>query len=330
LIKVENAPLWISVYDRPNHFRLCIESLARNKEASNTILYISSDGPVDDLSSEKVSQVRDYIKSIRGFKDVIPFLPEENTRGEIKKKVINEVRSNHSKYILTEDDNVFSPVALNFFNTGLRLYESDQNVIAVSGYIYPGFPAKSCEQIFLRCIACWGIGLWRDKDLSLSYDEVGLSNEVLSNKELFRKVNNALPHAAPMIRAISNGQLTAGDVTRSIFAIKHNKYSVYPSVSLVRNIGHDGSGEHCGLNSTYSTQVIADQPTAFNIEKPTYAAAADEEWLANFFGGKWSKFYGWLIFWDLNAKYFISRLFFRGILKIYGLGYRIRLFLRQY
>lgn len=329
---MESTPIWVTVFDRPKHFRSCIESLAKNQAASETILYISSDGPRDRLSADRVTEVRDYIKSIVGFKKIISFLPAKNTNSEIKIKVYDELRSNHPQYIITEDDNIFSPTALDFFNNALDIYEKTDKVIAISGYMYPGFPAKAYEQIFLQSAASWGIGLWRDKDFGPFFDEMSLSKEVLADRNLFNKINRTLPNMPLMIQAIAEGRLKAGDVSRSIIAIRDNNYTVHPSVSLVRNIGNDGSGEHCGVNHIYATQEIYEEKIIFNLHKPIEVLPSDAKWIFTFFGGKFARIYGDLIAAQFNAKYVVSRIFFAGLLnaydKVYGkvraLRYRIR------
>lgn len=334
---MEKAPIWVTVFDRPKHFRSCIESLAKNQEASDTILYISSDGPKDALSATRVAEVREYLKSIVGFKKIISFLPEVNTNSEVKIKAYDELRTNHARYIHTEDDNVFSPMALNFFNNGLDIYEGNGKIIAISGYIYPGFPTKHYEQIFLQCAAGWGIALWRDKDFGPFFDETSLSKEVLADKNLFKKISRVLPHTPLMIQAIAEGRLKAGDVTRSIIAIRDNKYTVHPSVSLVRNMGSDGSGEHCGVNSIYATQAICENKIVFNLRKPIEVTRFDSKWIATFFGGRFARLYGDLIFLQFNAKYVVSRIFFTRLLQAYdkaygkvgGLRLRIRRFLSR-
>jgi hypothetical protein len=294
-----------------------------NREANETILYISSDGPSDQSSYANVSLVRQYIKSITGFKKIITFLPAENTRGEIKTTAWNEIRSNHSKYIFTEDDNVFSAGALDFFNKALTAYEDNEKIISVSGYMYPGFPAKNLEQIYLPCVSYWGVGLWRDKDLPPSFDEVSFSREILANKCLFGKVNRTLPHLAPMIKSIAEGRLKTSDVTRASFAIRYDKLSIYPSVSLVRNTGNDGSGANCGINDAYSNQAISNHFIEINLDKPTAANINDEKWLSKFLGGRRAELYGWLIFWELNANNVINRSIAKVFLKSYGMLYRL-------
>ena len=63
------APISVSVYNRIAHFKNCIKSLAANDLAKNSVLYIFSDGakPGDEKA---VLKVREYARSIKGFKNV--------------------------------------------------------------------------------------------------------------------------------------------------------------------------------------------------------------------------------------------------------------------
>ena len=45
----------------------------------------------------------------------------------------------------------------------------------------------------------------------------------------------------------------------------NNGLCLYPTKSLVRNIGHDGSGTHCATSSEYTEQALSNEPVI--IEK---------------------------------------------------------------
>jgi len=308
------APIVVSVYDRPNHFKACVESLAKNKGAEKTLLFISSDGPRDAISAEKVRAVRDYIKTIKGFKEVFAFCPEENTSGKIKRSVYERIKSDFPRYIRTEDDNVFSPYALKYFNQGLDLFEDDPRIHAICGYIYPRFPSGGHEQVYLQCLAGWGVAFWRDKDIYPGFDGKAIAKEVLSNKQLFKKVNNCLPHMAPMVKLIVDGKLKAGDVSRCNYIIKNDQICVFPSISLVRNIGNDGTGEHCGVNEIYGKQKIADREIQFDMFKPREPVLDDARWIADFFGGKKAIFRNKLLFAEFNAANRFSKSLIKAFL----------------
>ena len=58
-----NAPVVLFVYNRLDHTKNVIESLAKNVLAENTDLYIFSDAAKTENGIEKVNEVRKYIQS---------------------------------------------------------------------------------------------------------------------------------------------------------------------------------------------------------------------------------------------------------------------------
>ena len=304
---MNNAPVAIPVFDRPNHFRNCIESLKKNLGAEDTTLYISSDGPRCDKSKILVGQVRDYIKTIHGFKNVIVFTPKENTSKQVWFETRQRVINDNDRFIVTEDDNVFSTFFLDFINQGLEIYEDVPRVAAICGYNYPGFPSYKAEAISMKCFAAWGYGTWRDKDLLSDADMQSVALNVFSDRKLFSEINAALPHMALMMQNVSKGNLIAGDVAACSLLFKHDRVCIFPSISLVRNMGCDGSGEHCVINDRYDTQAISDRPIAFGNLQTLQPASEHTKWLKAYFGGKSSELINWQLYWEENADSLIIR-----------------------
>jgi hypothetical protein len=96
------APISLTVYDRLEHLKNCIASLADNPLSKDSILYVFSDGAkIGD--EEKIESVRKYIESITSFKEVIKiFQPNNNYQRNIDMS-INVPLKNHSKLIFIED-----------------------------------------------------------------------------------------------------------------------------------------------------------------------------------------------------------------------------------
>ena len=59
-----------------------------------------------------------------------------------------------------------------------------------------------------------------------------------------------------------------GDQLINIHLVQQNMYCVFPYISKVRNHGHDGTGENCGieLNNIYLNQIIDENATFFYNE----------------------------------------------------------------
>jgi len=64
------SPIVLFVYNRPWHTRQTVEALQKNELAEESELFIFSDGVKNDNDADKVKQVREYIKTISGFKKI--------------------------------------------------------------------------------------------------------------------------------------------------------------------------------------------------------------------------------------------------------------------
>jgi GT2 family glycosyltransferase len=64
------APIVLFVYNRPIHTKKTVQALKVNKLASKSILYIYSDYPKKEEHIKDVKEVREYIHTIKGFKEI--------------------------------------------------------------------------------------------------------------------------------------------------------------------------------------------------------------------------------------------------------------------
>jgi hypothetical protein len=296
------APIIVTVYDRPHHFRACIESLKSNPEAACTELFISSDGPSCDGSRERVEKVRTYIKGITGFRKVTLFASKENTHREVVNQTKDAVWAENERYIFIEDDNIVSPWFLNFINAGLDTFAENQDVLAVCGYNYPGFPFEKSEAVALRCFAAWGYGIWRDRGFIPDNEMAAYASSIFADTKKFARINGRLPHMAPMLHAMAKGNLIAGDVAICARTFCDNKVCIFPSRSLVRNIGHDGTGQYCEMDERYTTQDILSEPIDVSNSISLDPQGRNTRWLHGFVGGRRKEILGWLLFLEVRIR----------------------------
>ena len=158
------APIVLFTYNRPLHTKQTVQALQKNYLASESELYIYSDGPKDKNATEKVREVREYIKSIDGFKKVTIFERDKNlglANNIISgvTKIVNE----YGKIIVLEDDIVTSKYFLKFMNEALEIYMNEKKVWHISGWNYP-LDKDGLGDIFLwRGMNCWGWATWSDR-----------------------------------------------------------------------------------------------------------------------------------------------------------------------
>lgn len=283
------APVLIMTYTRYNHLRQTVDALRKNYLADNTDLFIVSDYQKTDTDKEAVDKVRDYICNIDGFKSITPVLREKNygmADNFFKSK--EEIYERYDRIIYMEDDIVTAPGFLKFINDGLDAYQENQDVYAVCGYLYDIYdqlvPTKN--QIFLNAFCAWGYGTWRDKDINIERGP-DLSRRFLRVPKLFFAMNRTAPHLFSLAIGSAENTLVAEDVDFALNMIEKKKYCVFPFKSLVRNIGHDGSGVHCGkLNSDlYKRQEICEEIIEIEAIKKPFLVEENRKAIYRHLGG---------------------------------------------
>lgn len=256
------APVLITVYNRYEHFKNCINSLQKNDLATDTDLYIAIDAPYRNEDIDLNNKIIEFSRSVDGFKSVNLIVRPENFGSKRNlREAISAVLSEHGRIILSEDDNVFSNTFLEYMNIGLDLYENRSDVFAITGYNQNfKFPDWYKENTYLRIgFAGWGCGLWKKK-----WDEVEWTmdnfNSMFRNKRNMAEIKRSYIRILPQLLKIKRSKVIDGDVFLFLYLLNSNKYMVYPKISRVRNDGNDGSGLHKGISIKLSEQTIYDGP----------------------------------------------------------------------
>jgi Glycosyl transferase family 2 len=256
-ILVSWAPIILFTYDRPGHTRQTLEALSANAGAGESDLFIYSDAPKTDDRSEPVQAVRDYLRSVTGFKSVSVIEREQNL-GLANSVVagVTEALSRSPFVIVMEDDLLTTKNFLAFVNSALSTYKDRRDIFSVTGYNYPiQIPASYHEDAYLSYrSSSWGWGTWQDRWSQVDWS-VGDYSEFLrdpSAQELFRRGGDDL---APMLERQMAGQLDSWSIRFDYAHYKHNATCLHPVVSKVQNIGFDGSGVHCGDSDDYLVEL---------------------------------------------------------------------------
>jgi hypothetical protein len=168
-------------YNRPEHTKRTLEALLQNSLSKDSEITIYSDAPKTDEDSRGVREVRDYLKTVSGFKS-IQIIKQSENQG-LSKSIINGVTRSvreHGKSIVLEDDMLTSPYFLKYMNAALEFYENEKKVMHVAGWGYP-IPDDGLDDGFLwRGMNCWGWATWEDrwaffqKDIPALYRQVPL------------------------------------------------------------------------------------------------------------------------------------------------------------
>jgi len=238
------APIILFVYNRPWHTKQTIESLKQNELASKSQLFIYSDAPKKSAHDLQVNEVRNYLKSIVGFKDVT-IIERERNYGLANSIIqgVTEVVNQYGKVIVLEDDLITSPYFLSFMNNALDLYQNQTNVWHISGWNYYLKTKQKVESFFWRVMNCWGWATWSDRWMHFEKDvESTIANFSKSDIKKFN-VDGAFNFWRQVLDNKS-GKINTWAIFWYATIFKHNGLCLNPMSTHVQNIGGDGSGTH--------------------------------------------------------------------------------------
>jgi GT2 family glycosyltransferase len=248
------SPIALFVYNRPRHTERTLEALRKNEAASESELFIFSDGPMNENVIKDVEDVRDIIRGITGFKNVAITERQENY-GLARSIVegVTEIVDSFGKVIVMEDDLVTSPFFLRYMNDALDLYHDERRVMHVSAGTYPIGDFCTDDTYFLRIPLCWGWGTWKR-----AWDKFDKKIEIMQqfNSRMISGFNFDGTYTYwEQLELNRTGKLNTWFVFWYAKVFLNNALVLFPNRSLVRNIGHDGSGVHCGISNVYDVEL---------------------------------------------------------------------------
>ena len=249
------APILLFVYNRPEHVRRCVTSLLANPLAAHSALYIYADAPRDEASREAVAQVRDYIRTVEGFKS-LTIVEREHNWG-LARNVIDGVTTlvnRHGRVIVVEDDLVLAPYFLTFMNDALDAYEHEPRVGHIQACDFTRDPSLP-DTFLIKFTGSWGWATWQRAWQHFNPD----GNELLAQlqaRNLTRQFDfNGKYGFTRMLRRQIEGKNNSWAIRWNASLFLADILSLNVGRSLVSNEGFDGSGTNCGSGNLYGSDL---------------------------------------------------------------------------
>lgn len=263
------APIVMFVYNRPWHTRNTLEALNKNELAAESILYIYSDGPKGDATFDdlnKINEVRNHIRK-ENWCGEFQIIERKENLGLARSIVegVSEVIEKHGKIIVLEDDIVTSKGFLKFMNDALDHYEYIENIMHISGYMYP-HNCKLPNTFFFNVPLCWGWATWKRSWDFFENDSQYLWRQ-MNDKNLLQALDKfGGDYLSSQLAHNISGRLNTWFIKWHATVLLRNGFTLYPSNSLVENIGFDNTGVHNGISTLYKHEYLADKILVENIE----------------------------------------------------------------
>lgn len=257
------APIAIFVYNRPDHTKKMIKSLTNCELFDKSKIYIFIDGPKD----------LNQIKKVKKVIDICNLFKKKNQKNIfIKKNLINKglytnlteaitkILKKHKKIIVLEDDLILNKYFLKYMNNSLLKFKNNKKILQISGYSYP--IDNRLNKIYLsRMTSCWGWGTWDSK--WSEFNKFSKNKSKINNiynsikydkkkKHLFN-VNGSFNYFKFLTKQISS-EFNSWGILFYLFSFEKKYLNIFPSSSLVKNIGFDGSGFHQSSTNVFNTK----------------------------------------------------------------------------
>ncbi|MGL1559681.1 hypothetical protein ACSTJW_07745 [Vibrio parahaemolyticus] len=245
------APIILFVYARCDHTKKTIEALKKNTLASKSDLFIFSDQYKNERDVNNVSEVRNYIRHVEGFKTVTVIEREYNLGlAENIRLGVSEIIEKYGRVIVLEDDIVTSNGFLTFMNKSLDIFKQNHKVWHISGWNYP-IDATGLKSMFLwRGMNCWGWATWSDRWSHYNKNPQLLLSSWGRDKIKQFNLDGFFPFWNQVI-ANEKGKINTWAIFWYATIFENNGLCINPTTTLVKNIGLDGTGENCSSMSSF-------------------------------------------------------------------------------
>lgn len=257
------APVVIATLDRYEHFKRCIESLAKNSWAKYTEVYVSVDCPPAEQYEEGHGMIVEYLdnRQFKEFKMLHLYFQEKNLGASGNMLFLRwKAFEKFDRVISFEDDLEVSPNYLEFMDKALEFGCYDETIYGVCGFSDWINKSKAMAGTAFKSLAySWGCGTYRAKyekmrnEISVEwldgivYNARTMFKIFARDKVLFHALLNMYCTQRHPVFFAEDGSLKPIDIVVEVYMHMNDMCVILPAVSKVRNWGMDGSGQNCGV-----------------------------------------------------------------------------------
>ena len=259
------APIALFIYKRPEHTRRTISSLQKCVGFAESPVFVFADGAAHPRDLRAVQETRALARSLlEGRAD---FLERETNLGVDRSVIagVTQLCDQFGRVVVLEDDDVVSPLFLQFLNRGLRQYKDEPRVMQVSGYMFdvPQLRLQN-EAVFLPLTTTLGWATWKR-----AWDQFDPAAEGwqarLEDVHVRRRFDlDGRFRYSTMLAQQMKRDVGAWDIRWYYTVFARNGLVLFPPRTLVVNVGIDGSGTHDRL-ALPAHQAPLEMGTSFDL-----------------------------------------------------------------
>lgn len=264
---IKTAPILLFTYKRLNTLRLTVTALQQNYYAKESELFIFSDAAKTAEDEPEIVRIRDFIKTIKGFKSV-SIIEAGKNKGLANSIIdgVTQVIQEYERVIVLEDDLVTSVNFLAYMNEALNFYQNDTKVFSIAGYTIPiTVPASyTYKTYFLPRASSWGWATWKDRWGKVDW-QVTSFNEFEKDRARIKAFNDGGSDMFGMLKKQMNGTIDSWAIRWCYDQFRLNSYTLFPVKSKIKNIGFNNEATHTNVFNRYETLLDDELETSFSF-----------------------------------------------------------------
>ena len=232
-------------YNRSFHTGQVLNALRQNTEMPEK-LFVFQDGVKQDKDLSEWKKVNDIINNIDWCDNEIIVSDYNKGLADSVISGIEYVFREYDAIIVLEDDCVPFYSFMTFMNESLQTYRDNKEVYSVSGYAYPIEIANNgWDAYFCRRASSWGWGTWKNRWAYYRQD-YKILGRIKNDAELAEQLHFWGEDLEGQLLGNVYGKYNSWAVFWACTVIEQKGFCLSPYKSLIKNIGFDGTGVHCG------------------------------------------------------------------------------------
>ena len=269
------APIVLFTYKRLDTLNRTVSALQQNFHANESELFIFSDAAKTLMDEAEVNNVRTYINTISGFKNVYIFEATKN-KGLARSVIdgVSMVIKEYGRVIVVEDDILTSQNFLSYMNQALEFYLDNPKVFSISAYSIPISPLNDYVYgaYFLPRLCPWGWATWKNQWEKVDW-EVNSFDQFKCDKSQIKAFKEGGSDMYKWLRYQMSGKIDSWSIRCCYHRFRINAFTLYPIISKVQNIGFDKRATHTHGFNRFNTPLDKGEKETFLFSeevKPDY------------------------------------------------------------
>lgn len=258
------APVAVIGFHREHTLRRVLSSLHQCEGIENTPVYVFVDQAQSrDVDAEATREMVLKLKNNEWPKLHLRFRAEPLGCFENITSAVSELVKLYGRTIVIEDDMLVSRTFIEYMNTALDFYASNEKIWCINAYQNPYFsiPKEYKKDVYLAPHnQTGGWATWKDRWENVDF-EMSAYPKVVDTEQFRRKLEYCSKWLPCMLkRQFEDKRFQAWDVVCTFHMLSSGLYAVEPRKSLTKNIGYGPGGLH-----TTARNIIFERQRYYNF-----------------------------------------------------------------